>query len=615
MKKQLLFNFTKFLSQKMTFRIAAFAVLFLLTAQSSFAQKWTFLTSGDNLATSGTYSSTRIAVVKVGSEFIPYALFTEGTGTASLIKVKKRLADGTWQQVGLNLGGAGSSYGDIYADANGNLYVSYLDYTSAPVNRMAVQKYNATLDVWEPLNNDSANLYVSTDNAIGATHTNVKGMSKGPIAFDSSSNPYVAFSQLGVAYVKKYDSVANTWTQIGPNPTATVNPTTLAPRIFGAISLLIDENDVPWIAGLIMNGLGDTGATMDFFKYNAVANTYDFITGTTTNTIREAHMTLVKTGLNAGKIYIITYNTSISSKAVVFNYDKNSSTWGSSSTISSGATSYIRINSDNSGNLYASFRDTSGGTNPPRIKKLLNSSGASWTDLLDVSYTATAGIDGASGWLSMDVGQSPNPYIIYTQTSSSRPVVRVYEALINSTAATAVTSTSATAGGEVLSGAPSVGTITERGIVYGLAFNPTTADTKIADGATTTGLYTSSITGLTDATTYHVRAYFIFSNGAVPEVLTTVYGENVSFTAGTLSTDSFEKSNMVKAYPNPTTDMVTVSLPNAAVVEKIAVYNSLGQLLLTEAKNTVSLQHLAKGTYYLTIHTSEGNFAKKIIKK
>ncbi|SHG45418.1 Por secretion system C-terminal sorting domain-containing protein [Flavobacterium fluvii] len=97
--------------------------------------------------------------------------------------------------------------------------------------------------------------------------------------------------------------------------------------------------------------------------------------------------------------------------------------------------------------------------------------------------------------------------------------------------------------------------------------------------------------------------------------MTTVYGYDVSFTAGTLSTDSFEKSDLVKAYPNPTNDIVTVSLPDAAVVEKIAVYNSLGQLMLTEAKSTVSLQHLAKGTYYLTIYTSEGNFAKKIIKK
>jgi hypothetical protein len=56
-------------------------------------------------------------------------------------------------------------------------------------------------------------------------------------------------------------------------------------------------------------------------------------------------------------------------------------------------------------------------------------------------------------------------------------------------------------------------------------------------------------------------------------------------------------------------------LPNAAVIKKIAVYNSLGQLVQSEAKNTVSLQHLANGNYYLMIFTSEGNYSKKIIKK
>jgi hypothetical protein len=45
--------------------------------------------------------------------------------------------------------------------------------------------------------------------------------------------------------------------------------------------------------------------------------------------------------------------------------------------------------------------------------------------------------------------------------------------------------------------------------------------------------------------------------------------------AAPLSAESFKKENAVKAYPNPTTDIVTVSLPNAAAVQKIAVYNSL----------------------------------------
>lgn len=107
-------------------------------------------------------------------------------------------------------------------------------------------------------------------------------------------------------------------------------------------------------------------------------------------------------------------------------------------------------------------------------------------------------------------------------------------------------------------------------------------------------------------TTYYVKASTDY--GFTTKAITIVV-------SAALGIDSFEKAAMVKAYPNPTTDTVTVSLPNAAVVQKIAVYNSLGQLVRTETKNTVSLQNLANGNYYLTIFTAEGNYSKKIIKK
>jgi len=53
--------------------------------------------------------------------------------------------------------------------------------------------------------------------------------------------------------------------------------------------------------------------------------------------------------------------------------------------------------------------------------------------------------------------------------------------------------------------------ITERGFVYGTSPNPTTADTKLVAGGTTTGTYTNGTTGLLENTTYHVRAYMIDS--------------------------------------------------------------------------------------------------------
>lgn len=67
------------------------------------------------------------------------------------------------------------------------------------------------------------------------------------------------------------------------------------------------------------------------------------------------------------------------------------------------------------------------------------------------------------------------------------------------------------------------GTITERGIVWGLNADPTTADNKVSDAATDIGDFTADVSGLELNTTYHVRAYAINSAG-------TSYGDDVTFT-------------------------------------------------------------------------------------
>lgn len=83
-----------------------------------------------------------------------------------------------------------------------------------------------------------------------------------------------------------------------------------------------------------------------------------------------------------------------------------------------------------------------------------------------------------------------------------------------------ITKVSATSGGEVTYDGG--GTVTARGLVWGPAANPTTADKKI-DGGNGLGAFVSNLTDLTIFTTYHVRAFATNSAG-------TAYGPDVMFT-------------------------------------------------------------------------------------
>ena len=92
--------------------------------------------------------------------------------------------------------------------------------------------------------------------------------------------------------------------------------------------------------------------------------------------------------------------------------------------------------------------------------------------------------------------------------------------LAATTAVTSITGTSASSGGNVTSDGGA--TITARGVCWSTTTSPTTASSKTTDSGTT-GAYASSITGLTTATLYYVRAYATNSVG-------TAYGAQVSFT-------------------------------------------------------------------------------------
>ncbi len=121
-----------------------------------------------------------------------------------------------------------------------------------------------------------------------------------------------------------------------------------------------------------------------------------------------------------------------------------------------------------------------------------------------------------------------------TGTSSSAPVVAT-------TVASAITQTSAMAGGNVTS--PGSSGVTARGVCWGTSLSPTIAGNHTTDGSGT-GVFSSSITGLICGTTYHVRAYATNSSG-------TSYGDALPFTTlcGSIAafpwTESFENGGLI----------------------------------------------------------------------
>jgi uncharacterized protein (TIGR02145 family) len=98
-------------------------------------------------------------------------------------------------------------------------------------------------------------------------------------------------------------------------------------------------------------------------------------------------------------------------------------------------------------------------------------------------------------------------------------------ATLTTTAASAITTTTATSGGNI--SADGGGSITARGVCWGTGANPTIAGSRTTDGAGS-GSFTSSLTGLTPGTTYHIRAYATNSAG-------TAYGNDLTFTTAAVA--------------------------------------------------------------------------------
>lgn len=111
------------------------------------------------------------------------------------------------------------------------------------------------------------------------------------------------------------------------------------------------------------------------------------------------------------------------------------------------------------------------------------------------------------------MGTSYGEQKTFTTTAIVKPTVITSDV-------TNITTTSATCGGNVT--ADGGATVTERGVCYSTGQNPTIYNSKVTSG-TGTGSFTCNLSGLSDGTTYYVRAYAINGKGVS-------YGEQKTIT-------------------------------------------------------------------------------------
>jgi uncharacterized protein (TIGR02145 family) len=207
-----------------------------------------------------------------------------------------------------------------------------------------------------------------------------------------------------------------------------------------------------------------------------------------------------------------------------------------------------------------------------------------------VTGTKTSDSKGTGSFTSSITGLTPNTmYYVRAYATNSEGTAygnelsftsaQVVGATLTTAAVTAITATTATSGGNIT--ADGGAAITVRGVCWATTANPTTANSKTTDG-TGTGQFTSSITGLTAGTAYHVRAYATNSSG-------TTYGNDVPFTSSPVAPTVTTTTATAVTQTTATTGGNVTANGGAAVTARGVAYG-------TAAAPTVAGTHTSDGT-------------------
>lgn len=111
-----------------------------------------------------------------------------------------------------------------------------------------------------------------------------------------------------------------------------------------------------------------------------------------------------------------------------------------------------------------------------------------------------------------------------------------------------------------------------------------------------------------------------FTNNKIADLIKSQYAIPSScFANTTLSTERFEKISEVMVYPNPTSELITITVQSSNEIHSTSLF-SLDGKFIANYKNpqinnqfSINVQNLSSGFYYLKIETSNGPISKKII--
>ncbi|WP_310554664.1 M1 family aminopeptidase [Flavobacterium sp.] len=83
----------------------------------------------------------------------------------------------------------------------------------------------------------------------------------------------------------------------------------------------------------------------------------------------------------------------------------------------------------------------------------------------------------------------------------------------------------------------------------------------------------------------------------------------------TLGVENFNFAASIKMYPNPSTAILNIDMPSSITLNKVSLFNTLGQKTLESNQNRIDVSGQASGIYIVSFETSEGTFHKNFIKK